>query len=580
MRRAAGILGKGGDRQGGGKGLRHEATSARGQRSRAAQRALGRLDPFELKDRLIALAEENARRGTQVLLNAGRGNPNWVATGAREALFVLGVFAIGESRRAWDPKDSARGEMGGAPRKDGIARRLRAFLARQPATPGAGLLRKALSYGVSKLGFDPDALVHELADGVLGEHYPFPLRMLPHAERVVRAYLAETLCAGRRGRFELFATEGATAGICYLFDSLLHNGLLRRGDRIALAVPIFTPYVEIPQLARYAFDVVRLEASERRADGSHAWQYPDAEIDKLADPSVKALFLVNPSNPPSVALRARSVRRLARLVKTKRPDRIIITDDVYATFVEGFRSLLAELPRNTVGVYSFSKYFGCTGWRLGVLALHEDNVLDRRIARLPARRRRAIERRYAGLVLEPAKLRFIDRLVADSRQVALNHTAGLSTPQQVQMTLLALFGLLGDGARYTRLARGIVQRRLAALYRGLGAPLPADPLRAGYYCELDLMAWAERHYGREFMEFLARRHEPVDLLLRLAKQCSIVLMPGGGFAGPRWSVRVSLANLPEQAYARIGGQLHAAARGYVEEWRAARGRDHEKRRAQ
>ncbi|MDA8108305.1 MAG: aspartate 4-decarboxylase, partial [Betaproteobacteria bacterium] len=425
-----------------------------------------------------------------------------------------------------------------------------------------------------------DAFAHELADGVLGDHYPMPLRMLPHAERIVHAYLEGALCAGRPERFELFAVEGATAGICYLFDSLMQNGLLRRGDRIALAVPIFTPYVEIPALARYAFDVVRLDASERRADGSHRWQYPDAEIDKLADPSVKALFLVNPSNPPSVALRPRTVRRLVRLVRTKRPDLIVITDDVYATFVEGFRSLLAELPHNTVALYSFSKYFGCTGWRLGVVALHERNVLDEAIAQLPARQRRAIERRYAGLALDPAKLRFIDRLVADSRQIALNHTAGLSTPQQVQMALLAAFGLLAPGARYKRLARRIVRRRLEAPYRGLDAPLPADPLRAGYYCKLDLMAWAERHYGREFMEFLARRHEPVDLLLRLAEQSSIVLMPGGGFAGPQWSARVSLANLPEEAYGKIGTALHAAARGYVEEWQAARGRRHAKRRAQ
>jgi aspartate 4-decarboxylase len=559
--------------------LRREAAGESKWRTLAAQRALGRLDPFELKDRLIAMAEEHARHGAYALLNAGRGNPDWVATGAREALFVLGGFAIEESQRAWDPRDSAGGEVGGAPRKAGIARRLRAHLARQPASPGARLLRDALRYGTARLGFDADAFAHELADGVLGDHYPMPLRMLPHAERIVREYLERELCAGRHERLELFAVEGATAGICYLFDSLQQNGLLRRGDRIALATPIFTPYVEIPQLARYAFDVVRLEASERRADGSHLWQYPDAEIDRLADPAVRALFLVNPSNPPSVALRARTVRRLVRLVRTKRPDLIVITDDVYATFVEGFRSLLAELPRNTVAVYSFSKYFGCTGWRLGVVALHEDNVLDQGIARLPARQRHAIERRYASLVLEPAKLKFIDRLVADSRQVALNHTAGLSTPQQVQMALLAILGLLGRGARYKRVVRRIVQRRLKALYCGLGAPLPADPLRAGYYCELDLMAWAERHYGREFMEFLARRHEPVDLLLRLAEQSSIVLMPGGGFAGPQWSVRVSLANLPEQAYGEIGAALHAAARGYVEEWRAAGGRPRTKGRA-
>ena len=36
-----------------------------------------------------------------------------------------------------------------------------------------------------------------------------------------------------------------------------------------------------------------------------------------------------------------------------------------------------ELPHNTIGVYSYSKYFGCTGWRLGVIAVHEDNIYDK-----------------------------------------------------------------------------------------------------------------------------------------------------------------------------------------------------------
>ena len=59
------------------------------------------------------------------------------------------------------------------------------------------------------------------------------------------------------------------------------------------------------------------------------------------------------------------IGKLVKLVKTKRPDLLILTDDVYGTFVPGFRSLMADLPRNTIGVYSYSKYFGCTGWRLG-----------------------------------------------------------------------------------------------------------------------------------------------------------------------------------------------------------------------
>ena len=39
-------------------------------------------------------------------------------------------------------------------------------------------------------------------------------------------------------------------------------------------------------------------------------------------------------------------------------------------------------------------------------------------------------------------MKFVDRMVADSRRVALNHTAGLSLPQQVQMALFALFCLV------------------------------------------------------------------------------------------------------------------------------------------
>jgi len=70
-------------------------------------------------------------------------------------------------------------------------------------------------------------------------------------------------------------------------------------------------------------------------------------------------------------------------VLKKRPDLILLTDDVYGTFVPGFRSLMGEFPRNTLGVYSYSKYFGCTGWRLGTIAIHEDNIFDEIIAKHP-----------------------------------------------------------------------------------------------------------------------------------------------------------------------------------------------------
>src|SRR6266480_3287673 len=111
-------------------------------------------------------------------------------------------------------------------------------------------------------------------------------------------------------------------------------------------------------------------------------------------------------------------------------------------------------------VYSYCEHVGCTGWRLGVVGIHEDNLIDRMIAELPPADRREINDRYGSLTLEPDKLKFIDRMVAESRAVGLNHTAGLSLPQQLQMALFSLFAILDKQDSYTKRCRKICQDRL------------------------------------------------------------------------------------------------------------------------
>ena len=540
--------------------------SRKASTSRAEQQALLKLSPFELKDKLISLASENERESDAQMLNAGRGNPNWICTTPRDAFGTLLRFGIEESQRGVKIPD-----LGRMPEKEGIAKRFAAFLSANKDAPGAKLLRDSFDYGVKTLKLDPDTFAHELAESIIGCMYPVPDRMLRCTERIVHEFLIQEMCAGRSpaGKYDIFAVEGGTAAMCYIFDSLMLNHLLHRGDTIALGVPTFTPYIEIPHFDRYMFKVVNIDASkELRPDGSHTWQYADAEIDKLADKRIKAFFLVNPSNPPSYAMRGSSMKRLVKLVKTKRPDLIIITDDVYGTFVPGFRSLMAELPQNTICVYSYSKHFGCTGWRLGVVAIHQINIYDKMLAKLPAKDRAILNRRYNSITLAPEKLKFIDRMVADSRQVALNHTAGLSMPQQIQMALFSLFTLLDTANSYKTLCQLIVRRRYKALWEGLGLTPPPDEDRASYYAELDIMVWAEKFYGTDFMKFLRKNYECTDILFRLAEKSGVVLMHGGGFGGPDWSVRVSLANLPEDTYPKIGQYLKEAASGYVEEWKA------------
>jgi aspartate 4-decarboxylase len=282
--------------------------------------------------------------------------------------------------------------------------------------------------------------------------------------------------------------------------------------------------------------------------------------------------VVNPSNPASFSMDVETQARIVKLVKEKRPDLIILTDDVYGTFVDGFRSFAADLPRNTILVYSYSKHFGCTGWRLGVVALHEDNVLDEKIRALPKRDQTALRKRYGSISLEPDKIKFIDRLVADSRDVALNHTAGLSTPQQVQMAFFSLFTLLDPGDSYTKRCREIVHERFQKLVEGLGVKIPEDPHRVGYYAELDLEAWGRKTVGEDFVEYVASHHDPVELVLALAQRSGTVLLNGSGFDGPPWSVRVSLANLDSEDYEAIGKNLRDIAEAAVENWRKTGGK--------
>lgn len=158
----------------------------------------------------------------------------------------------------------------------------------------------------------------------------------------------------------------------------------------------------------------------------------------------------------------------------------------------------------------------------------------------------------------------MDRLVADSRAVALNHTAGLSLPQQIQMMLFAGFALLDTENKYKKSCIKLLHRRYDLLWEGINIPVTPDPERAAYYCEIDIHEWATKNYGKNFVTFLEKNFEPVDIVFRLAEKSSVVLLNGSGFAGPEWSVRVSLANLNDGDYSVIGKELSETMQEYVD----------------
>ena len=509
------------------------------------EKQLEHLGAFEISNKMLSLAQKNEKNN--IFLNAGRGNPNWINKKARLAFTRIVEFGVLESERTM--KD---GDLAGYTEKDGIRERFETFLDPDKNETDQFLMN-VLSYIKDELHLDRDEVVKEFVDGVIGNNYPVPSRILKNSETIINHYLQSVLYHGEdlENETQLFPTEGGTAAIVYIFNSLKENKLIKPGDKIALNTPIFTPYIQVPALNDYEMVEIDLGSKEE-----NNWEVSPKEIDKLQDPDIKAFFIVNPSNPGSKAFDQKALNEIKKAV-AKNPNLMIITDDVYGTFVDDFQTVYSVAPKNTLLVYSYSKLFGATGWRLGVIGVSKDNVFDKLIAALPQADKQALEKRYSLVVLEPEKMKFIDRMVADSRSIGLYHTSGLSTPQQIMEVLFSLTHLVEKTKNdpYIAASNKLIDKRYDDLHKALTYPEDNSETSAKYYSIIDIYELAEKRHGKAFREYLADNFEQVDFLLKLAEKNGVVLMDGVGFNAAPGDLRVSEANLPTEDYRLIGRQV-------------------------
>jgi aspartate 4-decarboxylase len=115
-----------------------------------------------------------------------------------------------------------------------------------------------------------------------------------------------------------------------------------------------------------------------------------------------------------------------------------------------------------------------------------------------------------------------------------------------------------------------VHRRAKAMIENLGIDVAPNPLYNAYYGLIDFEFFARKNIGQDAVEYLKKNVHPLDLAFRLAEVYGIVLLNGGGFEAPDWSLRVSLANLPDEAYEEIGRGVRSIARGYRDAYEASK----------
>ena len=120
------------------------------------------------------------------------------------------------------------------------------------------------------------------------------------------------------------------------------------------------------------------------------------------------------------------------------------------------------------------------------------------------------------------------------------------------MTMFSLSEMMDTKKEYQKACMEIVHRRVQAMIDSMALKLAPNPNYDAYYGLIDFEFWARKNIGDEAVEYLKKNVHPLDLAFRLAEIHGIVLLNGGGFEAPEWSLRVSLANLPDEAYEDIG----------------------------
>jgi aminotransferase len=157
---------------------------------------------------------------------------------------------------------------------------------------------------------------------------------------------------------EIFVSVGAMQGI---FNAVLH--LVDPGDEVLVMDPGYDYYSQIGLFGGVPVPVQVTEANGFRVD-------PD-DIRKAITNKTKLLILNSPSNPTGALVEPPALEEIARTAQ--KHGVLVLSDEPYEQIVfDGRRQMsIASLPgmrELTISVYTLSKTYAMTGWRVGYVA--------------------------------------------------------------------------------------------------------------------------------------------------------------------------------------------------------------------
>ncbi|MFP3904110.1 MAG: aminotransferase class I/II-fold pyridoxal phosphate-dependent enzyme [Armatimonadota bacterium] len=511
------------------------------------------ISPFTAKDQLVA--EACRVLGSQAdLLDASRGGPNWQQRTVSSAWYTLGLYAD-YYYGALNTEGSVR-MMPSVDHVDHSAAFERftdaVIDSREVLAVGTRYLHAVWDYLSSGIIGDVsrEEVIGQFTRAMTAYAYPTPATLefiQPVANRYLAYMLGRALAAED---FRVHLANGCTDAFRQVVHTMACNELLRPGDRVALVQPWYEPMRDLFS-RQYGCEVTGI-----RRTMEPECHTPHSELQKLDDPELKIVVIVSPGNPVDKTTDEALLDRLQQAVENN-PDLVILCDYVYANFVSRqYDNALKRMPKNVVPFYAVSKDFGFAGARVGAVWVHEQSCLQNMLNEQADEVAQRVDEKYASRYIED-RPDFYSRLVMQSAGVSFSHMAGISVANQILFALCALHPLVNpdEASDYFGWLHSELQKRMAALYEGLGLPKQAscDVCESNYCALVPLEELAISQGPR-----VAREFEKVSLwnfLKHLAHSRGTIVMPAPVFGAEHKTVRICLTSLGTSQYREVGRNI-------------------------
>ncbi|MDI6883239.1 MAG: acetolactate synthase small subunit [Patescibacteria group bacterium] len=166
----------------------------------------------------------------------------------------------------------------------------------------------------------------------------------------------------------IIVTHGAIEALMATFIALFDPG-----DELLVLSPDYASHITQIQIARHGGRPIFVPLKENET----GWHLEREKIEAAITPQTKAILLCNPSNPIGRVYTLAELKEIAQIAL--KYNLFIITDEVYEYFIFDGREHISigsfpEVAERTISIFSLSKTYAMTGWRLGYI------VVEKRLA--------------------------------------------------------------------------------------------------------------------------------------------------------------------------------------------------------